>query len=100
MVSRRLEAERRAQAVEELRARPLPDSDGPIPLHVAVAAYGTEARPRLSDLTSQQVQVDDLLDVRDGVHVLREPHPPTGGRPIRLREDIGGAKDLIVRHST
>ena len=80
MISRWLEIECFAEAIEKCLTRSFPDADSTIALHVAVAAHRAQARARLSDLTTQQHQVYDLLYVRHCVAMLRQAHGPTEDR--------------------
>src|SRR5213595_2641026 len=99
MVARWREAKNIAKAIEKLWSRALPDADSAVALDVAVAAHWTKAGACLADLTAEQMQVDDLLNVGDGVHVLGESHPPARDRPLRFREDVRGAENILVRHA-
>src|SRR6185503_18127805 len=71
MIARRLEVINVTELFQKTLGRPLPDADGAIALHVAVPAHRTEARARLADLSAQQHEVDDLLNVCDCIAVLR-----------------------------
>src|SRR5438105_1230039 len=99
METRRGETEHGAEAVEELGTWPLPDTNGAIALDVAVATHRTEARANLPDLAPKQVEIDDLLNVGDGVHMLGEAHSPTGDRALGLREHVGGPENVVVRYA-
>ena len=70
-MTRRLEMKFTGEAVQEIFGRAFPDANGAVALHVRVPAHGTRARARSPDLPAQQEKVDDLLNVGDGVHVLR-----------------------------
>src|SRR5690348_1931109 len=93
----RLEPEHGAESIQEFWAGLFPDPDRAVALDVAVAAHGAEARARLPYLPSQQMQVDDLLNVRDGVHMLGEPHSPARDRPRGFPEHLGCPHDVVVR---
>src|SRR4029078_7619187 len=97
VVSWRLEVKGLAEFIEKRFSRSLPDPDGAIALHVAVTTHGTQSGARLSDLPAQQHQVDDLLNVRDGVAMLRQSHRPTEDRTLRIDEDLCGLFDLFSR---
>src|SRR3712207_8355412 len=66
-------------------------------LHVRVAAHGARARAGLARLTAEQQEVDYLLNVCDGVLVLREPHRPADYRALRRDEDLRGLAHLLAR---
>jgi hypothetical protein len=62
-----------------------------------VAAHGADARARPSDLAAKQQQIDYLLNVGDGVPVLREPHSPADNRSIGAYENFGRSLHLVAR---
>jgi hypothetical protein len=84
----RSEAKPPFQRVEERRRRPVIDPHRPIALHVAVAAHGTDPGAGTPERAPEQQQVDDLLNVRDGVLVLGEPHRPAGDDPLRSGQHL------------
>ena len=84
------------EPVKKLGLRLLPDAHRAIALHVAVAAHRTDARTRLADVAAQEQQVDDLLDVGDGVLVLREAHRPASDHAIRVEIDRGSLAHLLA----
>src|SRR6185295_19418507 len=90
MVSRWLEIKGFAETIQEQLGWPFPNTNRAIALHVAVTTHRTEACARFSDLATQQHQVDDLLDVRDGIAVLRKSHGPAEDRALRCDEDLRG----------
>src|SRR6185295_18484336 len=90
MVSRWPAIQDIAKTIQEQLGWPFPNTNRAIALHVAVTTHRTEACARFSDLATQQHQVDDLLDVRDGIAVLRESHGPAEDRPLRRNKDFGG----------
>ena len=77
------EAENLPEPVEEDRVGPLRDAHRAVALHVAVTANGARPRTGLSDTSTQQEKVDDLLDVRDRIAVLGQPHRPANNDPFR-----------------
>ena len=95
----RLKIEFLFQAVKELRGRLLPDAHGAIALHIAVTAHGTQTRARLTQLSAQQHQVDDLLNVGDGVLVLGQTHGPAKDYSFRPNEDTRRVFDFDFRDS-
>src|SRR6185369_3802893 len=80
-------------------ARSFPNSNGAITLDVAVTTHRAQPRTRFSNLTTQQHQVYDLLNVRDCVAVLRQPHGPTEDRALGFSEDLRGLFNFILRDS-
>src|SRR4051794_17417844 len=99
MISRRLEVEYLSKSIEKGFGRPFPDADGSIALHVAVTPHRTKPRARLTNLTAQQHQVHDLLNVRDCVAMLRQSHGPAKDRALRFDEDLGSLFDLLFLDS-
>src|SRR5205085_2460011 len=74
--ARRLEVELARERVQENFRRSLPDAHRSVALHVRVAAHGARARAGAAQLPAKQKQIDYLLNVRDRVLVLRQPHRP------------------------
>jgi hypothetical protein len=64
------------EPVDKGGGRLLVDPHGAVALHVAVAPYRTEPSPRLANLATHQVQVDDFTDGVDRVQMLGQPHGP------------------------
>jgi hypothetical protein len=62
-----------------------------------VAAHGARARAGLAHLTAEQQEVDYLLNVGDGVLVLRKPHRPADYRAPRRDEDLRRLVHLFAR---
>src|SRR5258706_15482348 len=94
MPPRRTKTKLFAQPIEKIRAGLFPDAHGAIALHVAVTTDGTQARARLSHLSTEQHQVDDLLNVGDGVLVLSQAHGPAEDHALGFHEDARGIFDL------
>ena len=64
-----------------------------------MAAHGARARAGAAQLPAKQKQIDDLLNVRDRVLVLRQPHRPADDCARRLNIDSRGLAHLLARHS-
>src|SRR5690349_11391895 len=96
---RRCKGELGAEPVEEFGPWSFPDANRAVALDVAMTSHRAEPGARLSDLPTKQMQIDDLLDVGDCIHMLGEPHSPTGDRALGLGEDVGGAENLFLRYS-
>src|SRR5262249_46359239 len=93
VIAWRFEIKLRAEPVQKRSGRPLPNPDCTVALNVAVTAHRTNSRARFADLPAQQHQVDDLLDVRDRVAMLRQTHGPAEDRAFRGAEDLRGFLD-------
>src|SRR5438105_2266109 len=89
-----------AELIEKVFSRLFPNPHRAIALHVAVAPHGTQTCARLAKLTPQQHQVNDLLNVRHGVLVLRQAHGPTKDHPLRFDEDTRGTLEITFLDST
>ena len=65
----------------------------------AVAKMSAEQRIRQLEemMRQQQQEIRDLLDIRDRVLVLRQPHRPAGDDPVRPREQLEIAFHLPIR---
>ncbi len=70
------------------------DPHGAVALHVAVAPYRTEPRPRLANLAAHQVQVDDFANGIDRVQMLGHPHGPATDDALAGGKDPGGLHDV------
>ncbi len=66
------------------------DTHGTVALHVAVTTYRTEPRPRLANLATHQVQVDDFANGIDRVQVLGHPHGPATDNALAGGKHPGG----------
>ena len=64
-----------------------------------MAAHGARARAGAADLAAQQEEVDDLLNVRDRVLVLRQPHRPADDCALRVDVDSCRRAHLFARDS-
>src|SRR5438874_7262017 len=89
-----------AELIEKVFSRLFPNPHRAIALHVAVAAHRAQARSRFAKLTAQQHQVNDLLNIRHGVLVLRQAHSPTKDHPLRFDEDARGTLEITFLDST
>src|SRR5437588_2725677 len=87
------------QTVKELRGWLLPNSHRAIALHVAVTAHRTKTRPRFAELAAQQHQVNDLLDIRHRVFVLRQTHGPAKDHPLGFDKDARSIFELRLLDS-
>ena len=76
MFNGRLKSKLISETLQERGAWSLPDTHGAVALHIAVTAYRACACTGASKMTAKQKKVDDLLDVRHRVLVLRETHRP------------------------
>src|SRR5437762_547408 len=99
MCAWRGEIEFLAELIEKVFSRLFPNPHRAIALHVAVAAHRAQARSRFAKLTAQQHQVNDLLNIRHGVLVLRQAHSPTKDHPLRLDENARGIFKLTLLDS-
>ena len=97
MMTWRLEIKFRSQLVEKIIARLLPDSHRAIALHVAMAAHRAQTCARLAELSAQHHEIDDLLNVRDGVLVLGQAHRPAEDHALRVNEDAPCVFDFDFR---
>src|SRR6266568_715476 len=88
MLPWRLEIKFAGKLVEKSVSWPFPNPHCAIALHVAMATHRTQARAGSSDLSAQQHEIDDLLNVGDCVLVLRQSHRPAEDCPLRLDEDL------------
>lgn len=74
------------------------DPHGAVALHVAVTPYRTEPCPRLANLATHQVQVDDFANGIDRVQMLGHPHCPAaddalaGGKDLGCLHDVGASQ--------
>src|SRR4051794_30931804 len=93
MLRRRCEIELLAQRLHEVIAHLFPDAHGPVTLHIAVTAYWTDTGSQTSDMTSQQIEIDDRLHIADAISMLRQPHRPAGNHPLALRRDFSRFPD-------
>src|SRR5438876_1178699 len=84
--TRRREIEFQSKFVEKFFGRLFPDAHRAIALHIAVATHRTQTRTRLAKLSAQQHQIDDLLNIRDRVLVLRQAHGPAEDHALRFDE--------------
>ncbi len=93
VLSRRFEVELVLQRVEEVVRDLLPDAHRPVALDVGVPADRAEAGSRLADVALGEGEVGDLLDRRDGVAVLGDPHGPAGHGALRGGQQVGRLLD-------
>ena len=100
MMAGRFEAEGIAQAVEHLRPRGFPDSDGPVALNVGMATYGAGAGAGLANSTLQQEQVDDLTDIFHAIFMLRQPHRPADDDLFAKAQHLHCLLDLQAMDAT
>src|ERR1041384_5225233 len=94
MIARWFEIEFFTQLVEELVGGLFPNSHGAIALDVAVAAHRTKTGARLAELTAQHHEVDDFLNVRDRILMLRQAHRPTENHAFRINKEHRRILDL------
>src|SRR5437764_15201278 len=99
MFARRLEIKFFREVVEKRCGRALPDAHRSVALHVRVAAHRADASAGLANLSAKEKQVDDLLNVGDGVPVLRESHCPATDCALRLNHHLGSSVYLFTRDS-
>ena len=88
VIAWRLKSNSAPSRSRNVRHRTFPDPNGAIALHVAVTTHRTQSRAGFADLAAQQHQVDDLLNVRDGVAMLRQSHGPTEDRALGFNKDL------------
>src|SRR4029077_13397440 len=67
---------------------------GAVALHIAVPAHRTSSSTRSPQIAAQHQEVHDLLDIRDRVAVLREPHSPATDETFRAHRDLGSRANL------
>ena len=80
VVARRTNAKLRVKPRQPALRHPLPNPHRAIALHIRVPAHRTHARAGPADVSAQQQEIHDLLDGRDGVRLLGEPHRPAADR--------------------
>src|SRR6266850_229283 len=87
MLAWRFEIKLCSQVIEKRRGRPLPNAHRAIALNIAMTANRAQPGPRLSDLSAQQHEVNDLLDVGNRIAVLSQSHGPAEYSALRLHEN-------------
>ena len=91
----RVEAELLLDGVEERGRHLLPDAHRAVALDVAVPADGRGSRAGPADVPAQQEEVDDLLDRRDALLLLRDPHGPGDDHALGADVPFGELIDLV-----
>src|SRR5450830_1849655 len=99
MLSRRLETENIANAIEVILRRLLVDTYRPVPLHVRMTANGRNAGPRLAEIAPEQKQVHHLLQQARSFLMLGEAHPVADHGRARADVDLGASADLSFLQS-
>ena len=99
MFARHGKAEDLLQPIEERRCGLFVDAHRPVALHIAVAAHWARAGARAADIAAQEQQVDDHLDGRHRMLVLRDPHAPAGDDAAGLDVCIAGLADFVFRQA-
>src|SRR5713226_9083090 len=94
---RRLKTKFGAKLIQKFFAGSFPNSHRAIALHVAVAAHGAQASTWLAELPAQKHHVDDFLNVRDRILVLRQAHGPAKDHALRFYKDARGIFDFDFR---
>src|SRR5262249_15618688 len=100
MIARRFEIKGLTQPIKKSLGRSFPNTNRAITLYVAVTAHRTQTRTGVSNLATQQHQVDDLLDVCDGVAMLCEAHGPAEDCALRGDKDLRGLFDQFSSDAT
>src|SRR5947209_20273731 len=95
-VGGRGEIERADEAGEESLAGFFPDSHSAVALHVAVSAHRAKTCPGASDIAAQQHEVDDLLDRRHGIPMLRQSHGPATDDRLGAHGKLRCLTDLLA----
>jgi hypothetical protein len=98
VLPRRFESELFAKIIEELHTGLFPNTHRAIALNIAVPAHRAQASARLPDLAPQKHQVDDFLNVRNCVFVLRQSHRPAADHAFRIDEDSRRIFQLTLGH--
>ncbi len=93
-LSRRLETKFCGEPIQKFFARSFPNPHRAIALHVAVTAHRAQTGARFSELSAQQHQVNDLLNIRHRVFVLSQTHRPTKNDSFGFYEDPGSVFEL------
>ena len=99
MFARHVEAKHLFQPIEKRGCGLLVDAHCPVALHVAMAAHRARAGARAADVAAQEQQVDDHLDGRHRVLVLRDPHAPASDHAAGLEVRIAGLADFVFRQA-
>jgi len=97
VITRRLETEFRAKLMQKLCAWLFPNSHRAIALDIAVAAHRTQPAAGLADLSAQQHQIHNFLNVRDRIFVLGQAHRPAEDHALRVNEDAPCVFDFDFR---
>src|SRR6266508_1867350 len=90
VASRWFKVELGTKPVKKRSCRAFPDSHRSIALNIAVPSDGTKPSSRFADLTSQQHQIHDLLDIGYSVLMLRQAHGPTKNCAFGFNKDFRG----------
>ena len=96
VLPRRVEAELLLEGVQEVCRRPLPDAHRAVALDVGVAADREQSGAGLADVALQEGDVADLLDGRDRVAVLGDPHRPADDGRVGVAEHLRRLLDLCA----
>ena len=83
------------ESVNQGPRRALDDAHGSVPLNIAVTADGAGSSSWPPDVSAEQEQVHDLLNVGDTVFVLGEAHRPTDDDRLGLTVDGCGRLDVF-----
>ncbi|OMP12944.1 hypothetical protein COLO4_02540, partial [Corchorus olitorius] len=97
--ARDFESKHLLQPIEEGRGWLLVNAHRAVALHVAVAAHRARTGARAPDVAAQEQQVDDHLDRRDRMLVLRDAHAPAGDDAAGLDVRVAGLADFVFRQA-
>src|ERR1700722_1782310 len=99
MLAGRLEPEIVTEFVEKGIGHSFPDAHGAIALHIRVASYGADSGSRPAHVAAEQQQVDDLLNRRNCLPLLRQAHRPASDHLLGLHHYFGDLANLSARDS-